>query len=243
MRNRERVERLSRCSFFATPRGWDFAESHAESIDRNWADRTRANPSLFNGVVYVMDALRIEAGVCSGTFQRTDFKSYVFWRDRGYPEAGVRHAFGSGLLLSAEGHVILGVQRAGTLHAGQAYMPGGFIDHRDVAPDGRIDVAASVARELAEETGLTPGELTREPGCLVTFAGSLVSVAITMRSRLRSQALRERILAHIAHETEPELADAVIVRSTDDLAALVVPRYAQLTLSWLFAQSSALVKS
>lgn len=243
MRGRDRVECVASCSFSATPQAWHFAAQHAPAIDAHWVERTRANPSLFNGVVYILSSVTVSEGRCTGSFLRSDFKSYVYWHDHGYPEAGVRHGFGSGLLRSAEGHVILGRQRAGNLNSGQAYMPGGFIDQHDVCADGTIDIEASVTREVAEETGLGPDVLTREAGFLVTLAGALVSVAVGFRSHLSSRELQARIREHIATEDMPELADAVIVRDADELAAIDVPGYVRATLAWLFRQSSAQTKS
>lgn len=239
MRSRDRVERIASCNFSATPQTWHFAAQHAASIDAHWAERTRANPSLFNGVVYILSSVGISKGRCTGSFLRSDFKSYVYWHDHGYPEAGVRHGFGSGLLRSAEGHVILGRQRAGNLNSGQAYMPGGFIDQHDVSADGTIDIEASITREVAEETGLGPDVLTREAGFLVTFTGALVSLAVGYRSHLSSQDMRTRIRDHIAAQDMPELADAVIVRDVDELEGIAMPQYARVTLAWLFRQSSA----
>ncbi|WP_204278261.1 NUDIX hydrolase, partial [Escherichia coli] len=50
-----------------------------------------------------------------------------------------------------------------TANAGKIYFPGGTPDLGDVV-GSRVDLDGSVRRELAEETGLSPEELTIEDG-------------------------------------------------------------------------------
>ena len=232
------VQRVARCTLAVTAQQWPFAATHAARIDAHWARRRTENPAMFNGVVHLLTALDIEAGACVAHFVRTDFKSYLTWREQGYPAAGVRDGFGSALIRSVEGHVLLGRQRAGNLNSGQAYPPGGFIDARDVDPDGIIDIEASIAREMAEETGLDPATLECAGGYLVTFAGPLLSIAAEYRSRLPADELRARILRHIAADPQSELVDAVIVRTGADLARIDMPEYARVLLGWLLAAPS-----
>jgi hypothetical protein len=61
----------------------------------------------------------------------------------------------------------------------------------------------------------------------VTFAGALVSIAIEWQSALPVDALRQRILDHVARQPEPELADVVIVRSAADIDNPIIMPYAK----------------
>ncbi|MEQ1719186.1 MAG: NUDIX hydrolase, partial [Hyphomicrobium sp.] len=124
-------------------------------------------------------------------------------------------------------YVVLGRQHAGHINAGLAYLPGGFIDGRDVAASGEIDIRASIARELAEETGLGPAEIMPDPGFLLTEVAAHVSFAVTYRSHFTADALAARIRAHIAADPDPELSDVVIVKGPDDIAHLAMPHYAR----------------
>ncbi len=217
---------------------WEFARDSAAAIDRHWARRRIESPAMFNGVIHLMDRLRVvqegaAAPVLEGQFLRTDFKSYLYWREIGFPAAGVRDAFGSALIRAAEGHVVLGRQRPGNVNNGAAYLPGGFIDPQDVTADGRIDIDGSILRELREETGLEPGEVAVQPGYLVTFDGALLSMARELRSALPADELRGRILAHIANDPRSELVDAVIIRSAGEADDASIHPYARRLLRWL----------
>jgi len=206
---------------------WPFADRNAAAIDAYWSARLAENPNFFNGVVHMLHGASIASDVLSGSLARTDFKSYLYWRETGHRDDSVRDAFGSALLRSAEGHVILGKQRPGNINSGQVYLPGGFIDTRDVAADGMVDIEASILRELKEETGVAAAELQRVPGVLATCAGPIISIAAEFRSLLPAEELQKRIRDHIAAEADPELEDAVIVRSRSELPDLALVLYAR----------------
>jgi 8-oxo-dGTP pyrophosphatase MutT (NUDIX family) len=228
------VARAERCKLQVTSERWTFAETHLAEIEAHWALRKADNPAFFNGAIHLMTRQALEDGVFSAEFVRTDFKSFLCWRETGALDRSVADAFGSALLRSAEGHVVLGRQRPGNINGGLAYLPGGFIDERDVAADGQIDIEASVARELTEETGLLPSALHRVPGFVLTFAGPMLSIAIEYRSAEPADALCAKIHDHIRAETDPELSEAVVVASERDLAGLAMPDYARVLLGALF---------
>ena len=211
---------------------WTYAANHSEVIDAHWKMALAANPRFFNGIVHVLKALTFEGDHIAGTVLPTGFKNFLYWRDEGFPaEARVQDVFGSALIRSREGHVILGRQRPGNINEGQAYLPGGFIDPRDVTPQNTIDVRASVAREVAEETGLDDSVLTASTGFVVTHAPPHVSFAVPYTSSMSAAELCERIKAHIAAEADPELAEPVVLTSPADMEGRAVTHYARILLS------------
>jgi 8-oxo-dGTP pyrophosphatase MutT (NUDIX family) len=226
---------VQHCALNASSAPWDYAAHHAAQIETHWHQRHRENPAFFNGVIHVMDAGTVANGWFQASFKRTDFKSFLYWREDGYPEAGAYDAFGSALILSREGHVLLGRQRAGNINAGLDYLPSGFIDQRDVAADGTIDIAASIRRELAEETGLTQAEIVEQPGFLIVRVGPLVSMVRTFQSKLGSADLRQQILTRLARDVEPELADIVVITSRADIQGANVPPYSALAIQAVIA--------
>jgi 8-oxo-dGTP pyrophosphatase MutT (NUDIX family) len=232
-----RVVRIDRCNLSVTAGRWAFADTHRAEIDVHWERRKSDNPAFFNGALYVMTRHILTDGDLRAEFARTDFKGVLYWRETGFRDASVADAFGSALIRSAEGHVLLGRQRPGNINGGLAYLPGGFIDARDERADGLIDIEASIARELAEETGLTPSMLHRVPGFTLTFADPMLSIAVEYRSAEPAEALRAKIHDHIAAETDPELSDVVVVTSARDLVGLAVPAYATVLLGDLFQGS------
>ena len=225
------VHRVAGCELVVGPDAWAFAHANRAAIDAHWQLRQATNPGYFNGIIHVLASGAIEQGVFKGTFIRTDFKSFLYWRETGYPAAGVRDAFGSALVRSREGHVLLGRQSEGHINAGLAYLPGGFIDARDADPASRIDIAASIARELAEETGLGAHDLAPEDGYLIIRVGPLVSMVRELRSGLPAQDLRRQILSRLAADPGAELADIVIIRTLADTAGARVPDYTALALA------------
>jgi 8-oxo-dGTP pyrophosphatase MutT (NUDIX family) len=230
----DRSVRIGRCELSVDPQPWPFAERCRAEIAGYWQRAVAERPKLFDGTVFMLREGVLDGEMFRGTFLRTDFKSFLYWRDNGYADASVRDSFGSAVIRSGEGHVLLGRQTSGNVNAGLAYPPGGFIDARDVR-DAAIDIEASIARELIEETGLDPVGLARVPGYLLTHAGPLVSIGVEWKSPLPAEALRARILAHVEQQSVPELADVVIVRSADEIDEDMMPRYAKVLLRQLLS--------
>ncbi len=103
-----------------------------------------------------------------------------------------------------------------TFNAGQVYFPCGTPDPDDVI-EGRVDLDSSVRRELKEETGLDMDEFTVEPSWTAVIDGTLIAQIKVMRSALRADELRTRILGNLASQQQPELADICIVRGPADV--------------------------
>lgn len=226
----ESVFRVRSCELQLKTEAWGFAEERAGEIAEHWRRRQSENPDLFDGRVLMMLAPAIMDDVLRAELLATDFKAYLFWRESGFPDAEIFDGFGSALVRSVEGHVLLGRQRGGNINSGLAYLPGGFIDERDVGSGGNVDIGASIARELTEETGLCAEDLLRPPGFFITRFRSQISIAQEFRSDLTSEALRAKILAAIAKQDDPELDDIVTVTKGADLKALNVGAYVQLLL-------------
>ena len=230
----DRVVHVAACDLVVCRDAWGFAETHKDAIEAHWARRTADNPNFFNGTIFVLGAAHIAGDTFHGFFLKTDFRSFLYWREQAFPAAGARDAFGSAIIRAGDGSVLLGRQSAGNVNSGLAYPPGGFIDQRDVDGTGHIDLAASIARELSEETGLAVHTSDVTPGYIFTFDGSLVSMGIEYRFSADADALRATILAHTATEAKPELADIVIVRSAADIDGARVPPYTTRLLRHLF---------
>lgn len=227
------VRHIARCDLRVGDSRWAYAEAHADSIELGWIDAKRTTPAYFNGVIHLLDSYEDQGDAISARLLRTDFKSYLCWRLSGWPDAGVLDGFGSALLRSADGDVILGKQRVGHVNGGLTYLPGGFIDARDVRGDGSIDLDASVRRELLEETGIGSDTVSADAGYYLTETGPHVSIAVPFRSHLSTRDLTERIKDHIRTDPDPELADVVIVRRLSDLDRLPMAHYARVLLTSL----------
>jgi len=219
---------------------WAFARDYARDIDAHWERRQAENPVFFNGPIHILCDYALD-GVrgLSARFLRTDFKSFLYWRETGWPDTRVMDGFGSGLILSAEGHALLARQRAGNLNTGLAYPPGGFIDPSDIDAAGRIDLVRSVRREVAEETGLDTDQMRRTDGFLVAVAGPLLSVTVGWQSDFDTEALLTRARRHIAGERESELADvAALAPGAPAPAELRLPEHVRVLFDFLASSKS-----
>lgn len=212
---------------------WEFAARHALDIDLHWQRRTAENPKFFNGVVHVLVSYSVsDAGVFSGSFVRTDFKSFLYWRETGSADRTAMDAFGSALILS-EGRVLLGRQRSGNLNGDLSYPPGGFIDVRDIAPDGTIDLDGSVLREISEETGLDDRALRRLSGYVVTLAGPVLSIAVPWTSNLPEAQIIGEITRFIDADPDGELQGVSFVSPAPSALGLAMPAYTRVLLEGL----------
>lgn len=228
----DRVTPIKTARLISGSGAWAYAEDRKSAIADHWRAARVANPNYFNGTIHVLTRLEVAQGLAEASLMPTDFMNFLYWRDGGYPcEAQVRDGFGSALIRSAEGYVLLGRQRPGNINEGLAYLPGGFIDMRDVCTDGTIDIRASVARELAEETGLGANDVFAEPGFILVEAAAHVSFVVSYNSEEPADDLKRKIETHIASEIDPELAEIVIVTSPADLRNLAMPRYARVLLA------------
>jgi hypothetical protein len=213
---------------------WAFAARNRADIDLHWERRLRESPAFFNGIVHVLTQRSLsEEGVLSASFVRTDFKSFLYWRETGWRDDSVMDSFGSALILSAEGHALLGRQRAGNMNGGLCYPPCGFIDPGDIGPDGIIDLEGSVAREIAEETGLAAPAIRRSGGYVVTQVGPVLAMSALYRSPLADEALLAEAGRHIAGDAKSELTDFLLAKPGADTSEVPMPDYARALLRHL----------
>lgn len=202
------------------PAGWAFADARRREIDAHFAELRRVRPSLWNGRVLLLSEWMQDADVFRGSAFETDFASFLAWRDWGFPDPLVANFFGMAALQASDGAFLLGEMGAQTANAGHVYFPSGTPEPADVA-GARVDLAGSVLRELFEETGIAADEVGAASGWTLVFDGSRIAMMKTLRAREPAAALRERILARLATQTMPELADIRIVRGPQDLTAAV----------------------
>jgi 8-oxo-dGTP pyrophosphatase MutT (NUDIX family) len=198
------------------PESWPFAEEHRPAIDAHFERLRRQCPGIWNGQVLLMHRHRVDRGVLQGAFLTTDFASFMAWRDWGFPDAGVINCFSMGALRTSDGAWIMGVMAQHTSAPGKIYFPAGTPDPSDVV-DGAVDLAGSVIREVAEETGLGPGDFAEVNGWQCVFDGARIALMKVLEAKESAEALRQRILGHIEREALSELADIRIVRSRRDL--------------------------
>jgi 8-oxo-dGTP pyrophosphatase MutT (NUDIX family) len=214
---------LDRLMLQYAPQPWSFAIERRVEIDAHFDHARRQSPGIWNGQVLVMHRHRLDRGALVGAFLQTDFASFMAWRDWGFPETGVTNCFSMGALRTSDGAWIMGVMAPHTSAGGKIYFPAGTPDPDDVV-DGEVDLAGSVIREVAEETGLGTGDFAEESGWHCVVDGPRIALMKVLQAREPAEVLRRRILDYLARETTPEHADIRIVRSRRDFDPMM-PRF------------------
>ena len=200
------------------PGTWAFADAERLKINEHWRKLADANPKIWNGDVLICTDAEWSDGGLRGNFLKTDYASFVAWRDWDWPDRTVRNLFGSAAVLSADRAVLYGRMASHTLNAGKVYPPGGSLEMMDVTADDRVDVMGSIIRELEEETGLKAGDAEKGE-LLAIFDDHRLSVAQVFRFAERAEALATRIRHYLRTSQEDELSDIEIVTATSKLAS------------------------
>ena len=205
---------------------WPFPLEQASRIYAHWDTVRKEKPALFDGRVLLSHRLAVEGDTLVGACFETGYKSFLSWRDFGFPGPRVVNCFAMPALRSADGAFLLGEMAQGTANAGKLYFPAGTPEPADVGADGRVDYEGSILRELEEETGISRHEIALEAGWTIVFTErpAVACMKIT-RSPLSAEALQARLAAHNATQAAPELVRLVAVRSTCDLDPAAMPDF------------------
>ncbi len=214
---------IDRLDLRLSGRPWRFAQQRRAEIAAHFGELQLANPALWNGRVLLSDAFTVSDGVARGSYFETDFASFIAWRDWDFPDSGVRNCFAMGALQAEDGAFLLGVMAPHTSNPGWVYFPAGTPDPDDVRNDGSIDLDGSVLRELAEETGIAATEVELANGWTAVFVEPRIAVMKIVRTRGNAEDVRNRILEHLAQQSQPELAGIHITRGLADLHAQMPP--------------------
>lgn len=231
--NRAEVFPVEECRLRLIDFHWPLVARHGAQIDRHWDESTRENPALFDGQILMVSEMQRDGDALELSLFATRFRNYLYWRHTGFADGSVIDGFGSGVIRSADGALLLVRQRAGFLNEGLFYFPGGFIDPRDVDAAGAIDIAASVMREVGEETGLSAGDVQRVAGFTVVRRHAQIAIAVSFRSDLEAEPLARRIREHCARQADAEIEEVRAVRNVADVAGIALAPYCRLLLPHL----------
>ena len=220
------------------PHRWDWAEANAGRIADNWARRVAAKPAMFNGPVLMLAGLDEGAeDRLSVRFFETDYAHLTAWLDIGHPREVAMNGFAMGALCGADGPFILGRMAAHTANAGQLYFPAGTPDLGDVTADGAVDLAASLLREITEETGIAPEECEVEPRWILVEEEGRVAFMRIVRLKADAAEACRRIRRFLGADPQAELADVVTASSPADIDPATMPAYLRRFLAAAFSQT------
>jgi 8-oxo-dGTP pyrophosphatase MutT (NUDIX family) len=209
------VVAVDRLEFAVETRSWPFASERRAEIDAHFAGRNSGKAQLWNGRVLLARDCRFADNALTGICFETDYASFLAWRDWGFPDPEIVNCFAMGALKSCDGAFLLGVMAPHTANAGAVYFAAGTPDPNDIV-DGRVDLAGSVTREVAEETGLTGADYAVAAGWHAVPAGPRLALMKTLTAPMPADMLQRKMRDHLARETKPELSDIRIVRGPGD---------------------------
>ena len=217
------IHRVTTLDLNVEPWSWPFAIERSAEISAHFAGKQREKPRIWNGrLLLARNPVFTGTGFRAGYFE-TDFASFLAWRDWGFPDRDIFNGFGMGALRSNDGAFVLGEMAAHTANAGRIYFPSGTPDLDDIS-GGAVDMAGSVAREVAEETGLTAADYRAGAHWDCVVSGVSVAMIRILDVDASGDALRARIEANLARQREPELCAIHLVRDVGDLTA-AMPRF------------------
>ncbi|MES2193361.1 MAG: NUDIX hydrolase [Pseudomonadota bacterium] len=217
------IHRVTTLDLEVQPRSWPFAQARGPEISAHFAGKQRETPQLWNGRILLARDPVFAGSHFRASYFEADFAAFLAWRDWGFPDRDIINGFGMGALRCNDGAFVLGEMARHTANAGRIYFPSGTPDLDDVSGSA-LDMAGSVIREVAEETGLTAADYRAEAhwDCVVT--GQSVAMIRILNIDVPGEALRARIVANLARQHEPELCAIHLVRDVGDLTA-AMPRF------------------
>ncbi|MBV2143880.1 NUDIX hydrolase [Falsochrobactrum sp. TDYN1] len=209
-----------------------YAHNNRKDIAQNWDRECTANPTLFDGEIYLAPEAELEGGVFRAGFQRTSFATLMYWR-RDPVQERPWHIFGAGVIVSAEGHLIAARMADHNAVGGRVYFPAGSIDDNDILGD-RADYEVNMRREVREETGLDLGEAQAESCTNLVTANRSIALFRRYRFDLSTVELLKRIRAYLSSQVQPELADIIPFTQARDLGE-AAPSYVRAFAEWHFS--------
>ena len=216
------IHRVSTLDLAFEPRPWPFAEQRRAEISAHFAIKQREKP-IWNGRILLGRNPVFAGERFSASYFEADFASFLAWRDWGFPDTSVFNGFGMGALRGADGAFILGEMGQHTSNAGRIYFPSGTPDLDDIRGDA-VDMSGSVAREVLEETGLASADYRAGAHWDCVVSGAAIAMIRILDVDATGEALRARIEANLARQTQPELCAVHLVRARRDLTA-AMPRF------------------
>jgi 8-oxo-dGTP pyrophosphatase MutT (NUDIX family) len=208
---------------------WAFARERAAEIEGNWQRLIASNPALFNGPVLLLRERGITTEpdgqrVFRATFFETDYKSFLGFRDLGFPDPSVRNGFAMAALRTSDGAYLLGEMGAQTAIAGQVQFPAGTPDPSDRRGD-TVDLDAGALRELHEETGIRADQVTVVPGWTLVTVGARIAFMKEMQIDVSAPSVLLHVSRFLATEAVPEFCRVFTVRRVEDLVGMNMPGF------------------
>lgn len=223
------AEHLTSCRLAVSDDTWAYATLNKSAIDAHWANAKEANPTYFDGQVFILSRWSVSDGCLIGAAVRTRFAAYLHWRDTGFDdEMRTAEAFATTVVVASDGAVLLARAVAGSLNSGHYVSPGGLIDESDQSIRGYLDPALTAARELYEETGLVASDMRRARGFELVRFDPYLAVASIYHAPVSGPELLSRIDRFLRAQPKPELEEPRLIYRRSDMDGMSVAPFTRL---------------
>ncbi|WP_053997392.1 NUDIX hydrolase [Ahrensia marina] len=147
------IHLITDCKLTVSREPLPYEEAHKSLIDVFWEQAYALNPRLWNGTFYMFSDVRIENGCLYAQAHRTDFATFLYWRENG-SDGATRHMTATTFPALNDGSLLAVRMSQHTANAGRVYFPAGSFDQDDVI-ENQLDPIGSMKREMSEETGIS----------------------------------------------------------------------------------------
>src|SRR5690606_19565311 len=143
------------------------------------------------------------------------YATFLHWRSV-RPVGGAGHVYAHAMPVGSDGALLAVRMSANTVNAGLVYFAAGSFEPADFR-GGEADVGANMRREVAEETGRDLSVMRHEAG--YHLVSKRTGTVLFRRYLLgeSADAAAERVRAHVAAESDPEIEGPVVIREAGDL--------------------------
>lgn len=210
-----------------------YVQQHQTQIDENWQQEITANPTLYDGEIYLASQATLNNGVLLADYQRTSFRSLLYWRKDKSADKPF-HIFGSGVIVSSDNKLLLGQMATHNAVGGRIYFPAGSNDDQDIV-DGAVDFDGNARREVLEETGIDLNDAVRKSGYTIVVSERSLALFRCYHFDQSGEELIRQAQQFIASEAVPELSHVLMIGQGDVLDERS-PAYIHAFTNWYFAQ-------
>lgn len=229
------IHLLHDCELALTADPLPYEEAHKSRIDVFWEQAFALNPRLWNGLFYMFSDLRIEDKRLSAKAHRTDFATFLHWRENG-GDTSIKHITATTFPVLEDGSLLAVRMSQHTANAGRIYFPAGSFDRPDIILN-RLDPMISMKREMEEETGIRINENWLEGPLLATEVENSLHITRRANLPLTFEAVEEIWHMHRKNSGDDEISGLVQIQSARHIPA-AMPRYAaQLCASYFKSES------
>lgn len=228
------VMRLKAVEAKVTPYEWAYGRDNPAAIAEHWGRISAGKPAMFDGRVLLQHRAGLRGEVFEAEYFEVAYSAFMAWRDAGFPGPVVRNGFAMAALRASDGAFLCGKMGEHTANPGKVYFAAGTPDRADIRPDGTVDLAGSVTRELEEETGLRLDEVTVGEGWTALADRGRIAFMRPVAIDLPAAQARALMLERMRDLAEEELSDIVIIRSLADTAGHDMPPFMRHYLALMF---------